>query len=169
VEFVLGCRVSEASHPQSQDAGHGEVNHARELVCEITWTVLAEPPFRFFGGKPRRIPIRFFRLFEPHYLTEMRADRALFVRGLGRGIPLVWGLPPNILDERSFFYPAMNSRLFEGFEGGGLGVGQARFSVALGESPMSAVGSNQQELDATLVDPVANGSDLFASPQLAKL
>jgi hypothetical protein len=29
---------------------------------------------------------------------------------------------------------------------------------------MSAVGSNQQEFDAAVTDPVANGGNLFASP-----
>ena len=34
---------------------------------------------------------------------------------------------------------------------------------------MSAVGPYQQEFDATAADAVANGGDLFASPQSAKL
>jgi hypothetical protein len=34
---------------------------------------------------------------------------------------------------------------------------------------MSAVGPYQQEFDATAADAVANGGDLFASPQSAEL
>jgi hypothetical protein len=34
---------------------------------------------------------------------------------------------------------------------------------------MSAVGSNQQEFDATGSNPVANGGDLVASTEFAKL
>jgi hypothetical protein len=34
---------------------------------------------------------------------------------------------------------------------------------------MSAVGPNQQELDATVADPVTNGRDLLASAQFAKV
>jgi hypothetical protein len=63
----------------------------------------------------------------------------------------------------------MNTRLFKSLKGSGLGVREPRFGAALGESPMSAVGSNQQEFDATAAHAVANGGDLFASAQPAKL
>jgi len=63
----------------------------------------------------------------------------------------------------------MNSRLFESLEGSRLGVGQPRFRVALGESPMTAIGPNQQKLDPDTAKPVANCSDLIASAEPAKL
>jgi hypothetical protein len=62
----------------------------------------------------------------------------------------------------------MNSGLFEGLEGCGLGEGQAWFGATFGESPASAAGLNQQELDAPAPDPVADGGDLFAFPQFSK-
>jgi len=73
------------------------------------------------------------------------------------------------LGEGSFFYAAMNSRLFESLEGSRLGVCQPRFGFAFGESPMTAIGSNQQELDPRTTKPVANCGDLFASTESAKL
>ncbi len=84
-------------------------------------------------------------------------------------------LPPaatNIARERSFFDPAMNSRLFESFEGGGLGVRQPRFRAAFGEGPSPgavAAGPHQQELDIPPAHPVANRGDLLTLPQVAQL
>jgi hypothetical protein len=63
----------------------------------------------------------------------------------------------------------MNSRSLRRLESRGLGVSQSWFGAAFGESPVSAVGPNQQEFDATAANPIADGGDLFASPQLAKL
>ena len=63
----------------------------------------------------------------------------------------------------------MNSGLFESLEGSGLSVRQSGFGAALGEGPMSAAGSDQQEFDATAADPITNRGHLFASPQPAEL
>ena len=89
-------------------------------------------------------------------------------RPCGR-VPPAAALATNVLGEGSFFYAAMNSRLFESLEGSRLSVCQPRFGVALGESPMTAIGPNQQELDPGAAKPVANCGDLFASTESAKL
>jgi len=48
-------------------------------------------------------------------------------------------------------------------------VRQPRFSFALRKRPMTAVGPNQEELNAVCADSVANSGDLFATTELAKL
>jgi hypothetical protein len=78
-------------------------------------------------------------------------------------------LATNVARERSFLHPAMHSCLFESLQGSGLRVAQPRFDTAFGESPAPAPGLNEQELDATAVEPVANGSDLFAFSEAAKV
>jgi hypothetical protein len=63
----------------------------------------------------------------------------------------------------------MNSRLFESFEGSGLGVRQSRFDTAFGKSPASAASLNQQEFDATVAGPVAHSGHLFAAMPFTRL
>ena len=64
----------------------------------------------------------------------------------------------------------MNSRFFERFECGRLGVSQARFSAALGKSPSpTTTGLDKQKLDAIAANPVADRRNLFAIAQSAKL
>jgi hypothetical protein len=155
------------AEPQTLDSACGKVDHASEFGCELGRTILAEAALCLLGGKPSGIPIGLLRRFKAQDLTEMGADAALVPRRFRS--PCVCALPPNVLGERCFLDPAMNSRLFESFEGSGLSVCQTRLGAALGESPMSAVGPNQQEFDAAGADPVADGGDLFAFPQFAKL
>jgi hypothetical protein len=143
------------------DSGYGKVDHASDFSCEVGRSVLAQATLRLLGGKPGGIPMGFLRRFKPRNLTEMSADAAGFFRG-----PT---LPLNVVSEGGFLDAAMDPSLLEGFEGGGLGVGQPRFGTAFGESPMCTVGPNEQELDTTVVDAVTNGGDLIALPQLAKL
>ncbi len=76
-------------------------------------------------------------------------------------------LATKVAGEGLFLHPAMNARLFDGLESRDLGVRQRRFEAAFGEGPASAAGSDQQEFDATAADPIADGSYLFTSPQVA--
>jgi len=102
----------------------------------------------------------------------MGLDDDLFfcrLRGGSRSISQVAALATNVPGKRGLFHPSVNSGLFKGFERSRLGVGQSRFSFALGKRPVSAVGPNQQELNAVCADPVANSGDLFATTELAKL
>jgi hypothetical protein len=78
-------------------------------------------------------------------------------------------LAVDVACKRRFLHAAMNSGLFESFEGSRLSVGQPRFGAAFGESPASAAGLDQQEFDATASDPIANRGHLFASLESAKL
>ena len=73
-------------------------------------------------------------------------------------------LPPqDIPDKRSFFNPAMNPRLLEGFNRRRLSVGEPRFRAPFRKYPTAAAaGFDQQELDRASADPVADRSDLFA-------
>jgi hypothetical protein len=77
-------------------------------------------------------------------------------------------LAARVAGKRSVFHSPMNSRLFEGFQGGGLRVREARFDAALGEGPSSIPRLHQQEFDSTAADPVADGGNLFRAPQFAK-
>ena len=80
------------------------------------------------------------------------------------------GLAASIAGEGSFLHAAMNPGFFERLEGGSLGVGQPRFSVALGESPASTAASPyEQEFNLGTMNAVADGSDLMASAQSAKM
>jgi hypothetical protein len=90
-------------------------------------------------------------------------------RGGSRSISQVAALATNVPGKPSLFHPAVNSGLFESFEGSRLGVRQPRFSFAFGKRPVPAVGPNQQELNAVCADPVTNSGDLFATTELAKL
>src|SRR5580692_12288638 len=91
------------------------------------------------------------------------------LRGGSRSTSQVATFATNVLGKRSFFHPSVGSSLLESFEGCRLGVRQPRFSFALRKRPVSAVGPNQQDLNAFCADPVANSGDLFATAELAKL
>jgi len=80
-------------------------------------------------------------------------------------------LPPqDIPDKRSFFNPAMNPRLLEGFNRRCLGIGEAGLRAAFGKCPApAAAGLDQQKLDKTPPDPVANCSNLLAPAHLPEL
>jgi hypothetical protein len=102
----------------------------------------------------------------------MSLDGELFLcrlRGGSRTISQVAALATNVPGKRGLFHPSVSSGLLESFEGCRLGVRQPRFSFALGKRPMSAIGANQQELNAVAADPVAYSGDLFATAELAKL
>jgi hypothetical protein len=102
----------------------------------------------------------------------MSLDDELFfcrLRGGSRSISQVAALATNVPGKRGLFHPSMNSGLLERFEGCRLGVRQPRFSFALRKRPMTAVGPNQEELNAVCADSVANSGDLFATTELAKL
>ena len=71
----------------------------------------------------------------------------------------------NVSGERCFLHAAVNSCFFERFERSGLGVGQSRFGFAFGESPVTAVGSNQEEFNFSATNAIANRRHLFALPQ----
>jgi hypothetical protein len=64
----------------------------------------------------------------------------------------------------------MNSRFFKGLERRRLRVRKPRFRAAFGKSPaLATAGTNQQELDCTVVDAVANRRHLLTFAQFAKL
>lgn len=95
--------------------------------------------------------------------------RARSATGSCTSTPRLATLAPNVAGKRSLLHAAMDSGLFEGLQGCGLGVGQARLRATLGERPASAAGLDQQEFDAPGGDPIADGGNLFASTQFAKM
>ena len=97
---------------------------------------------------------------EPSHLTEMSADQDWSRRRFRDFQTLAL---QDIPDKRSFFNPAMNSRLLECFNRRRLSVGEPRFRAPFREYPTpAAAGFDQQELDRASADPVADRSDLFA-------
>lgn len=99
---------------------------------------------------------------EPSHLAEMSADQDWSRRG-SRNFQTLALPPQDIPDKRSFFNPAMNSRLLECFNRRRLSVGEPRFRAPFREYPTPPAASfDQQELDRASADPVADRSDLFA-------
>ena len=143
---------------QALNAGYCAVHHAGELSPVIPRTGLLQTPLRFPGRKPCGIAPCLLRRAEPQDFAKMSLDGNLSA-----------ARAPQVLGERLFRHPAVNSGLFESLEGSGLGVRQPRFDAAFGEGPASLAGLDQQEFEATAADPIANGSHLFACAQLAKL
>jgi hypothetical protein len=100
----------------------------------------------------------------------MSVDRNSFSAGSRSRIPPAVPFAANIPGKGSYFDPSMNSCFLEGLQRCRLGVGQPRFSAALGESPASAAArANQQELDAAAADPIANRGDVFTLPNFPKM
>jgi len=78
-------------------------------------------------------------------------------------------LATKVAGKRSLLHPAMHSGFLVSFEGSCLSVCQPRFDAALRESPASAAGLNQQELNDTTANPIAHRCDLLTSPKPANL
>ena len=76
---------------------------------------------------------------------------------------------PSVASKSRFLDAAVDARLFESFQRRCLGMSQPRLGAALGESPASAAGLYQQEFNAADANPVADCSDLLASPQLVEV
>ena len=105
------------SVPQPSNASYSTVDHGSEFGSVFSGAVLTQPALRFFGRKPRGISIRFLRLSKAQNLAEMSVDGAL---GSSR-MPCPRRLA-NIAREGNLLDPAMNSGLFEGFQGCGLSM-----------------------------------------------
>lgn len=102
----------------------------------------------------------------PQHLTHVGADGLLPRIGLPLAIPSA----ANVLGKRRFFHPPVDSRLFEGFQGGGLSMRQTGLDSTLRESPApAAAGLYQQEFDAVSTEPVADRRNLLALTQPAQL
>ncbi|MFZ0771979.1 MAG: hypothetical protein WAN08_11200 [Candidatus Sulfotelmatobacter sp.] len=151
------------------DARYRLIDHAGKPGPIPIFPAVPQAAFGFADRKPGAISVGFFRSAEPQHLTKMSADRNPFCGGCCR-TPRADLPAAKILGERSFFDPAMNSSFLEGFKSGGLSVSQPRLGAALGKRPASAAaGLDQQELDHSAADPVANRSDLLALADFAKL
>src|SRR5579862_688612 len=75
----------------------------------------------------------------------------------------------HVMREWSFFHPPVNSSLFESFESGRLGMGQARLGAALGKNPTPFASLHQQELDALPAHAEADRCYFLAAAQLAQV
>src|SRR5579862_834139 len=109
--------------------------------------------------------IGFLWWFEARNLAKVRLHGEFFVDGISGGIALRATFATNVPRERSLLHPAMNSGLFECFEGCCLSVCQSRLGFAFGKSPMPAIGSHQKKFDAACSYAIADGGDLSAFPK----
>ena len=62
----------------------------------------------------------------------------------------------------------MHAGLFEGLEGGSLGVSEPGLDAAFGKNPASLAGLDQKEFDGAAAHAVTNRSHLFALLKLAQ-
>jgi len=94
---------------------------------------------------------------------------------IDRGFFAIGARPPartasNVGYKRSFFDASVNPSFLERFERRYLGVGQARFSTALGKGPAAATAClYEQEFDFCTAHAVADCRDLLAFSQFAQL
>jgi hypothetical protein len=145
------------------DARQGTVDDTGEFGGILLRPFLSQSPFGFPRRKPCGISIGLQGWIEPGYFTEIGVCRHFDRSRAARS-----GLPPNIPGERSFLNAAMDPGFFECLQRGCLRIRQARFGAALGEDPTATAGLNQQKLDATLADTVADRRHLFAAAHLAE-
>jgi hypothetical protein len=154
---------------QSLNPRHSAVDDASEFSAKFRRAGFEQTLFRFFGGKPGGVSIRFLRRFEAGHLAKVGSDGKLRLSRWGSGRARIPGksctvrVAAKVAGEGDFFHPAMNPSLFKSLEGSGLGVSEAGFDAAFGKNPTSTTGLHQQEFDATSADAVAHGGDLLAS------
>ena len=67
-----------------------------------------------------------------------------------------------IARERNLFYPAVHPRFFVSLDGSRLRVSESNLDAALWESPSTAPGAHQQELDIRAENPEAYRRDELA-------
>jgi hypothetical protein len=101
-------------------------------------------------------------------LAEMSDHRLSFF--VASGAMRVFSGPGVVITrERDLFDAAMNAGLFEGFERGGLGVGQSVLNSTFREDPVAAAGSHEEKFGSAGADAIANCSDLLAAGKITRL
>ena len=144
------------------------VDYSRELGPVFVLASLPQAQPCLLRRKPGATSPRLLWIAQSRHFTEMSVDCKFFFAGSRASFSLAAPLAPNISRERSLFDPPMHSRFLERLQRGRLGVGQSRFSAALGKSPPPAAASpNQQELDLSTTHPIANRGHLLAFTRFA--
>jgi len=79
------------------------------------------------------------------------------------------GLAPDVTGEGRFLNAAMDSSLFESFQGRGLCVRQSWLRAALGEDPTPTASLDKKKFDAMAAQAVTDCGHLFATAHLPEL
>lgn len=167
---------------QGLNARRGAVDDSREGIAILFLPAFAQLEFRLLDRKPSAIPIGLLRLREPEDFAEVGTDgnvsgslpkplrtrplgtRPLGIRPLGRRLRRL--LAAQVANKRRVFDPTVNSRFLESFNRRRLSVGQAWLGATFGKGPApAAAGLDQQKLDRSFSQPIANRCNLFAFAQ----
>src|ERR1700733_14704017 len=159
---------------QPRDAVCSSIYQAGQLGRKVSGAIFAQSPLSFLGRKPGGVSALLLRRIESRHLAKMGLNNYFFFGGsvCPSGAPHAATFAANVAGKRCFLHPAMNSGLFKGLKGGGLRVRQPRFGLTFRKSPMTIVGSNQQQFDFSATNAVADGGHLIAftqPPQLRQL